>query len=146
MFLFILNFTKISMGDGMYFKERLMPNPNEVSKLIHSPNQKAVIFWDPESKKETMIISTTAKSEDLANLCWLVPIKSTIDPMVKECDFNIFKDIANEFVPKISIPTYGFGISYGWGLGYSQSLVIPGVIEIDFEEIDIYDLYYIAIT
>lgn len=146
MFLFILSFAKTSLADGMYFKERLIPNPGEVSKLIHSPNQKAVIFWDPESKKETMIISTTAKSEDLANLCWLVPIRSTGDPTVKEFNFNIFTDIAKEFAPKISMPVYGFGISYGWGLGYHQGVVIPGVIEIDFEEIDIYDLYILYVT
>jgi hypothetical protein len=145
-FLFISSFTKTSMADGMYFKEKLIPNPDEVSKLIHSPNQKAVIVWDPESKKETMIISTTAKSEDLANLCWLVPIKSTGDPTVKDCNFNIFKDIAKEFAPKISMPTYGFGIGYGWGSGYPQGVVIPGVIEIDFEEIDIYDLYILYVT
>lgn len=150
-FLFLSSFTKTSMADGMYFKkmyfkEKLIPNPDGVSKLIHSPNQKAVIVWDPESKKETMIISTTSKSENLADLCWIVPIKSTGEPTVKDFDFNMFKDVAKEFAPKIKIPTYGFGISYGWGFGYPYGTEMQGVIEIDFEEIDIYDLYILYAT
>ncbi|MGA1791043.1 MAG: DUF2330 domain-containing protein [bacterium] len=138
----LLALPKTSPADGMYFKQTLVPDAAELSKLIHSPDQKAVIIWDPETKMERMIISTTAKSEDLANLCWLVPIKSSVAPTVKECNFGIFTDVAKEFAPKILVSYYSI---YGYG-GYFSAQEIPGVIEIDFEEIDVYDIHILHVT
>ena len=141
----LLALPKASTADGMYFKQTLVPDSAEVSKLINSPDQKAVIIWDPETKTERMIISTTAKSEDLANLCWLVPIKSSAVPTVRECDFDIFTDIAREFAPKIWVSYYSV-YGYGMGYGYYSSQEIPGVVEINFEEIDVYDIHILYVT
>ncbi|MGA1874559.1 MAG: DUF2330 domain-containing protein [bacterium] len=129
---------RLTMADGWW------PPPITIGSqsLINSPYQKAVIVWNSGTKQETMLLSTTAKTESIANLCWIVPIKSTTQPLVVDCEFDIFWDIARLFAP-----TYWSWLPHYYSAyGSYQAPAQSGVTVIDFKELDIYDIYLLYVT
>ena len=62
---------------------------------VHAPDQKVVIAWD--GKNETMILSTKVQSNELANLGWIIPIKSKQKPVVELADVKVFYGLQKYF-------------------------------------------------
>jgi hypothetical protein len=87
------------------------------------PYQKAFISWD--GKTETMILSSSVKSNDISNFAWIIPIQSNSKPEINAADVSIFNDLVDFFKEK-NIP----GGKGGGG----------GVNVIETKSIDIYDL------
>ena len=94
---------------------------------LYEPNQKAVISWN--GQKETMILSSSVKSDDIANFAWVVPIQSSSKPEVSEGNISIFYDLVNYF----NVPTPN---------DFEQTGVAGkgGVTVIETKEIDVYDI------
>lgn len=91
------------LGDGM-----VLPDYEE---KVYLPNQKAVISWDGE--KEVMILSTKIKTDNLANMAWIIPIPSKVKPEIEKGDIDIFYDLADLFRRKTRAPGGFLGVSEG---------------------------------
>lgn len=64
-------------------------------QLVYLPEQKAAILWD--GTRETLTLSTKIRSDDLANMAWVIPIPSKMKPEVEEGDIRIFVELARIF-------------------------------------------------
>ena len=89
-------FFDLAYGDGWHISDRALH--------LYEPSQKAVILWD--GKRETMILSSAVKSDDLANFAWVIPIQSTSKPLVTAGNIKIFEDLVEYFEKeKLVAPT-----------------------------------------
>jgi len=100
----------------------------DYSEKIYLPAQKAVISWDGE--EETMVLSTKIKTEDLANMAWVIPIPSKVKPEIEAGDIEIFYDLVNLFGGGRKVPDLGIGRQEG-----SEKVEV-----IEFKKVDIYDI------
>ncbi len=113
------------MGDGGYF-------PDDRQIHLYEPNQKTVVLWD--RLKETIILSSSVKSDNIANFAWVIPIQSSSKPIVSAGNISIFEELVDYFTPEISYRK-GCGIGEGGCAGGGG-----GVEVIESKEIDIYDI------
>jgi len=113
------------LGDGM-----VLPDYEE---KVYLPNQKAVITWDGE--EEVMILSTKIKTDNLANMAWVIPIPSKVKPEIEKGDIDIFYDLADLFRRDRKAPGF-MGVE-----GPDK-----GVEVIEFKKVDIYDITTLKAT
>ena len=106
-------------ADGMYV--------SNIHRHMEEPSQKAIIAWD--GKKETMILAAAARSSDIANFAWIVPIISRTQPIVSKGDIAIFRQLVSFFMRD--------SLAYGQALGLKTP---EGVEVLESKEIDIYDI------
>ena len=106
-------------ADGMYV--------SNIHRHMKEPSQKAIIAWD--RKKETMILAAAARSSDIANFAWIVPIISRTQPIVTKGDIAIFRQLVSFFMRD--------SLAYGQALGLKAP---EGVEVLESKEIDIYDI------
>ena len=99
---------------------------------LYEPSQKAVITWD--GTKETMILSTAVKADDMANFAWIVPVRSSSKPTVTAGDISVFKQLAEYFGGAES--DYYDNYSLGQGLKSAGE----GVEVIETKKVDVYDV------
>jgi hypothetical protein len=111
-------FVHRAYADGMFISDRELH--------LYEPDQKAVIHWD--GIKETMILSSAIRSEDIANFAWVIPIQSSAKPIVSASNSKIFEDIVDYFARDKGRTTRGT-LSFG-----------AGVEVFEFKEIDVYDI------
>ncbi len=116
------------LADGM-----VLPDYEE---KVYLPNQKAVISWDGE--KEVMILSTKIKTDNLANMAWVIPIPSKVKPEIEAADIDIFYDLADLFREDRRAP--------GFFLGTSVEGPDKGVEVVEFKKVDIYDITTLKAT
>lgn len=95
---------------------------------VYLPSQKAVVAW--ENGTETLILSTQIKTEDLANIAWIVPVPSKTKPEIEEGNIDIFYDLARLFSPTKRTP--GLGILTG-----KREVEVIEVLEVDIYDIAI---------
>ncbi|MCK4590034.1 MAG: DUF2330 domain-containing protein [Nanoarchaeota archaeon] len=116
-------FLPIVVADGWHVSDRW--------EHLYEPSQKAVIFWD--GQKETMILSSAVKAEDVANFAWVVPIQSSVQPTVEAGNISIFEDLVDYFTEERN----GFG-KFG--------IMAGGVEVLETKEIDVYDITILKAT
>lgn len=106
-------------ADGMYV--------SNMHRHMEEPSQKAIIAWD--GKKETMILAAAARSSDIANFAWIVPIISRTQPIVSKGDISLFQQLVSYFMRDTLAQ------------GPASGLKMPeGVEVLESKEIDIYDI------
>jgi hypothetical protein len=127
-FVFSIFSLPLIVADGGYIPDYYLP--------VYEPDQKAVISWDEET--ETMILSSTVKSYDIANFAWIVPIQSSSKPNVEASDISIFKDLVNYFTEPV--PYRGDGATGGGGG------TTGGVVVIESKIIGIYNITILKAT
>jgi len=122
-------FTPMATADGWH--------PSEEYLHLYEPSQKAVIYWNGVT--ETLILSSAAKSDNLTNIAWVVPILSTTMPNVTAGNMSVFQDLVDYF-KKYEYPHY-----MEW---YNRVLDgnVSGVIVLESKEVDIYDVIIIKAT
>lgn len=106
-------------ADGMYV--------SNIHRHMEEPSQKTIIAWD--GKKETMILAAAARSSNIANFAWIVPIISRTQPIVSKGDIAIFRQLVSFFMRD--------SLAYGQALGLKTP---EGVEVLESKEIDIYDI------
>ncbi|MBN2374436.1 DUF2330 domain-containing protein [bacterium] len=102
--------------------------------IIPEPGQKAVIVWDKDLEKETLILSASFEINSLSDFCWIVPIHSSEDPNVRASDNKIFDFLEDKF----PVYTRWDGLKYpvyGGGSYPDQSIEV-----IRIQEIGAYDI------
>ena len=116
------------LADGM-----VLPDYEE---KVYLPNQKAVISWDGE--EEVMILSTKIKTDNLANMAWVIPIPSKVKPEIEEGNVEIFYDLASLFIKR--------GRTLGLGIFSGLEVSDKGVEVVEFKKVDIYDITTLKAT
>ncbi len=81
---------------------------SDTSMELHQPDQKAVITWDGE--KETILLSTGLRSDDIANFVWIVPVISSRGPLVNYTGMQAHADLAVKFWGRRKSPVRQAGI------------------------------------
>lgn len=99
--------------------------------FLRTPAQKAVVVWDDNLKKETLVLTTSFGIDSISSFCWVVPILSTQDPTVDAANNGIFNYLKSIFPSGKTPPSPYFG---------SDQNKIPELKVIEIKEIDVYDL------
>lgn len=108
------------------------------SGLISEAGQKALIVWDENNEKETLVINTTFSGiNSLSDFCWILPIPSSEQPIVETAEDEVFELLEDLFPQLYQRSWYAYDSSYAsnWG-GYGRSTVEV----LSIQEIGIYDL------
>lgn len=110
--------------------------------IIAERGQKAVVIWDDDDGRETMILNASYGIESLSEFSWIIPIQSSSDPNVAEYKNNDYNDdafeVMEELFPQLSR-------KYTWGSYYSgfSNMGTPGsssVTVLDIQQIGVYEL------
>jgi len=103
--------------------------------VISEPGQKAMIVWDKDLKKETLILNASFGIESLSNFCWVIPIQSSEDPNVRASDAEVFDELEDLFPVSTRWDWYG---GYQYYNAFSPAVSSVDVIHI--YKIGVYDL------
>jgi len=126
--LFLLIF--ITISSCVFANGCIMPDYSYTGEIT-LPEQKAVLYWD--GNQEELIISTKFNLDDLTNIAWVVPIQSSVKPVIEEADETLFFDLLDLFDNDNSYYSKGDGFAMAESAQY-------GVQVIETKTIDIYDL------
>ena len=124
----------IVAADGMYIPDWQIH--------IYEPEQKVVIHWDEHTLKETMILSSEVRTDDIANFAWVVPVKSLDKPNVSASNISLFYDLAKY----MSEEDYYKHVRDLGPLAGGMAEGDAGVTVIEEKEIDIYDVTVLYAT
>ncbi|MFH1588776.1 MAG: DUF2330 domain-containing protein [Candidatus Diapherotrites archaeon] len=117
-------------ADGGYFP----PAP----QLLSIPEQKAVIAWD--GSKEILTLSSKVSMNEITDVAWIVPVKSSAQPNVEEGDIQIFYDLQELFnPPKMKAPSFALG-------GMGDEAGIQGLEILEIKQVDIYNIIILKAT
>jgi hypothetical protein len=119
-FLFFLT-PVLSIADGMHV--------SDFGVHMYEPSQKAVISWN--GSRGTILLSSAAKTYELQNMAWIVPVWSDTPPKVTAGDMSIFNELVKYFSKDSSRDT---------GDVYSSAGRSSGVHVVESKEIGIYDI------
>ena len=103
--------------------------------IISEPGQKAMIVWDKDFKKETLILNASFGIESLTNFCWIIPIQSSEDPNVRASDAEVFEVLEDLFPISTRWDWYGH---YQYMANFTAGASSVEVINI--YKIGVYDL------
>jgi len=125
---FVLILPRLVLADGGIF----IP---DYDQYVYLPSQKAAIFWD--GIKETMILSTRIRTDEITDMAWVTPIPSSVKPEVEKGNIEVFYDLASLFTPP-----RGKGIGFPFMAGTLEG----GVDVVELKEVDIYDIAILRAT
>jgi len=111
-------------------------HPSEEYLHLYEPAQKAVIYWGEDT--QILYLSSAAKSDNITNLAWVVPIISTTQPIITAGNMSIFEKLVDYFKPKYYYQSYDVTLSNG--------KTHRNVTIIEVKEIDIYDIIVVQAT
>ncbi len=137
----VVNFIIISLVIGILFFSPSLSYGDGVGIGIHGilseAGQKALIIWDENKEKETLLLNASFDIDSLANFCWIIPIQSSIEPDVEAGENSVFDLMEDLFPLIVQKPWSYYSASYmsSWD-GYNNSTVEVLTIQ----EIGIYDL------
>jgi len=103
---------------------------------FYETNQKAVITWDGST--ESMTLATDFSADSLGNMAWIIPVRSSVKPVVAAGNASVFWAFVDYFVPPRAS-----GSGFGGGLGATKA---AGVEVVDIKKVDIYDVTILKTT
>jgi hypothetical protein len=111
-------------------------HPSEEYLHLYEPAQKAVIYWGDGT--QILYLSSAARSENITNLAWVVPIISTTVPTITAGNMSIFEKLVDYFKPD-------YYPHYAW-FQTLDGRENGNVTIIEIKEIDIYDIMVVQAT
>ena len=112
-----------AFADGMFL--------SQIDAHLYGPEQKAVISWD--GRTEEMILASAVRSDNVDNFVWIVPIQSSLKPVVEASDPSVFSDLAEYFK---DMKPQGRNAPFGKSLQQD----VAGVQVVEIKKIDVYDI------
>ena len=110
--------------------------------VIAERGQKAVIVWDENDERETLILNASYGLESLSEFSWIIPIQSSSDPNVIEYENDNYDGdafaVMEDLFPQLN-RTYSWESYYGSGFSMPSSSS-SSVKVLDIKQIDVYEL------
>jgi hypothetical protein len=104
--------------------------------ILSEPGQKAVIIWDEDLERQTLILHTSFSGlHSISDFCWIIPIQSSEEPDVKAASKEVFEHMEGLFPQIYRTQKNSFGDSYTWSGSAGSTVEVLAT-----REIEVYDI------